>query len=84
MGGGGVGGIAYGLVRHEMVDVVATLPPANRQAAAEVCNEHADQGVGDEIMGDAAMTGIVGGEHDLMLDSVISDHPGVSFRTRRK
>ena len=75
MGEPGRGRVAYGLVRYEVMDVVATLPPANGQATAEVCNEHADQSVGNEIMGDASMTCIVGSEHDLMLCSGISNQP---------
>ena len=57
------------VVGDEVVDVVAAFPPPDRQAAAEVGHEHADQGVGDEIMGDAPMTGVVGGKHYLMLPS---------------
>ena len=50
-----------------MVNIVARLPPADGQAAAEVCNEHADQCVGDEVMGDASVASIVSREHDLVL-----------------
>ena len=75
--------IAYRLVRHEMMDVVATLPPADGETAAEVCNEHADQGIDDEIMGDASMTCIVGSEHDLVLDSVVSNHARTLERNRK-
>lgn len=60
-------GVVFGVVGYEVVDVVAGLPPADAQAAAEVGDEHADQGVGDEVVGYASMAGIVGGEHDLVL-----------------
>lgn len=50
-----------------MMDVVTALPPSNRQAAAEISNEHADQGIGDKVLCDGTMTSIVGSKHDLML-----------------
>lgn len=57
----------YRHVRDEMVDVVAALPPANGQAAAEVGDEHADERVDNKDLGNGSMAGIVGREHDLML-----------------
>lgn len=51
----------------EMVDIVAALPPANRQAAAEVGDEHADERVNNKDLGDGSMPGIMGCEHDLVL-----------------
>ena len=56
-----------GGIGDEVVDVVGGFPPADREAAAEVSDEHADEGVGDEIVGDAAVAGVVGSEHDLVL-----------------
>lgn len=56
-----------GVVGDEVVDVVAAFPPADGEAAAKVGDEDANEGVGDEVMGDAPMAGVVGGEHDLML-----------------
>ena len=58
---------AYGLVGHDVVDVVAALPPADGQTAAKVTNKQPKQCVKDEILGDGAMPGIVCSEHDLML-----------------
>lgn len=54
-------------IRNEVVDVVAALPPANGQAAAEVGDKHADERVDDKDLGNGSMTGIMGCEHDLML-----------------
>ena len=48
------------------MNVVAALPPSNRETAAEVCNEDADQGVLCDIFRNAAMSSIMGCEHDLM------------------
>ena len=59
--------VVFGGVCDEVVDVVAALPPADGEATAEVGDEHTDEGVGDEVVGDAAVTGVVGGEHDLVL-----------------
>ena len=56
-----------GVVGDEVVDVVATLPPADGETAAEVGDEHADEGVGDEVVGDASMASVVRCEHDLVL-----------------
>ena len=50
-----------------MMNVVAALPPSNGKAAGEVGHKHADQGVRDEIVGDAEMTSVMGYEHNLML-----------------
>jgi len=80
--GGDVG--AYGVVGDEMMHVVTAFPPANRQAAAEVGDEHADQGVRDEFMGDAHVSGVVGGEHDLMPEQTEEDGRGhVPFAPQR-
>ena len=49
-----------------MVDVVAALPPPDRQSAAYVSNEDANQCVGGEVMRDAPMARVVSGEHDLV------------------
>jgi hypothetical protein len=32
----------YWLIREKMMNIVATLPPADGQAAAEISNEHAN------------------------------------------
>jgi len=71
-----VGMGAYGVVGHEVVHVMTALPPADRQATAEVGDEHADQGVGDEVMGDAHVAGIVRGEHDLVPEQAEEDGGG--------
>lgn len=57
----------FGHVGDEMVNVVASLPPANAEAAAEVGDECADECVVYEVSGDAAVTGVMGCEHDLLL-----------------
>ncbi len=62
--------VVFGMVGDEVVDVVAAFPPANGEAAAEVGDEDADEGVGDKVVGDASVAGVVRSEHDLMLLSV--------------
>ena len=64
--------ITYRLVGDEVVDVVAALPPSDGQATAKVGDEHAEQRVHDEVLGDGTMAGIVRGEHDLVLECSVS------------
>ncbi len=59
--------VVLGVVGDEVVDVVAAFPPADGEAAAEVGDEDTDEGVGNEVVGDASVAGVVGREHDLML-----------------
>lgn len=60
-------GETYRLVGDEVVDVVAALPPPDGQAAAEVGDEHGDEGVDGEISRDGKVSSIVSRKHDLML-----------------
>lgn len=55
------------------MDVVATLPPSDGQATAEVGYEHADKRVDHEVVGDASMSCIMSCEHYLMLLQSVSD-----------
>lgn len=50
-----------------MVDVVAALPPSDGQAAAEVGDEHGDEGIHGEVGRDGKVGGVMCREHDLML-----------------
>lgn len=61
----------YRLVGDEMVDVVAALPPSDGQAAAEVGDEHCDEGVDGEVGRDGKMGSVVSREHDLMLQDLL-------------
>ena len=78
--------ITYGVIGDEMVDVVTTLPPSNRQATAEISNEHANQRIRDEVVCDSTMSGIVGCEHNLVLSSfsgsLVEDASGLPKRDR--
>lgn len=58
------------VIGDKVMHIVATLPPANREATAKVSNEHAYQRVDDVIMRYASVSGIVGSKHDLMLRKV--------------
>ena len=49
------------------MNIVAALPPTYGKATTEVGNEHANQGVCNEIVGNASMPCIVSCEHNLML-----------------
>jgi hypothetical protein len=55
------------MIRDEMMNVVATFPPANGQAAAKVRNEQSHQRVGNKMVSNASVAGVMGGEHDLVL-----------------
>lgn len=57
-------------VGDEVMDIVAALPPSYRQPATKVCDEHADQGVGEHAVGNASVACVMGSEHDLMLEPV--------------
>jgi hypothetical protein len=59
-------GIVFGHVGDEMVDIVRALPPSDAETTAEVCNEGTDKSVEDEVASDAAVAGVVSGEHDLL------------------
>jgi len=59
-------GVVLGHVGDKMVDVVGALPPSNAKATAEVCDESADQGIGDEVASNATVASIVSSEHDLL------------------
>jgi hypothetical protein len=58
------------LVRDEMVHVVTALPPADRQAAAEVGNEETNQCIDPKDVCDGSVASIMGSEHDLLLSSL--------------
>lgn len=51
-----------------MVYVVRALPPADGQAAAEISDEGADEGILDKIARDASVASIVGCKHNLLLN----------------
>ena len=55
------------MIGDKVMNVMTALPPSNRETAAKVGDEHADQCVGDEVVGDTQMPCIMGREHDLML-----------------
>lgn len=55
------------VVGDEVVDVVGGFPPADAEAAAEVCDKGCDEGVDREVCCDSAVCGVVGCEHDLLL-----------------
>lgn len=60
-------GVVHQHVGDEVMYVVRKLPPADAHAAAQACDERADEGVSREVAGDASMASIVGHEHDMVL-----------------
>ena len=58
---------SYWVVCHQMVYIVAALPPSDRQTATKVGDEDAYEGVRDEVVRYPPVSGIVGCEHDLLL-----------------
>ena len=67
-------GMAYWVIGDEMMDIVAALPPSNRQTTAEIGNEHANQRIRNEVMCDTQMAGIMSCKHNLVL-SYLADAP---------
>lgn len=61
-------GVVLRHVRYEMVHVVRALPPANRKSAAEIGDESANDCVNDKVARDSAMSSVMRGEHDLLLE----------------
>ena len=61
-------GIVFGGVGDDMVDVVIAFPPADTQPTHEVGDEDADAGVDVEVVRDAHVAGVVGGEDKLVPD----------------
>jgi hypothetical protein len=56
-----------------MVDVVTGLPPADAETAAKVCDESANEGVGDKVAGNSTMAGVMCCEHDLLPEKTKED-----------
>src|SRR3981081_4054020 len=56
----------YRMIRDQMMNIVATLPPSDRKSAAEVCNEYPNHHVDVEVMRDGNVPSIMRHEHNLM------------------
>ena len=55
------------IVGDQMMDIVAALPPPERQTATKVGDKQADESIRYELASDCAMACIVCCEHDLVL-----------------
>lgn len=55
------------MVCHEMMDIMATLPPPERKAATEISDKQANKGIHGKDVRDGEVPGIMCGEHDLVL-----------------
>lgn len=71
------------MVGDEMMDVMAALPPAEGKTAAEVGDEQADERVYGKDVGDGEVSGIMCGEHELVLHTERQWMSGVSECARR-
>ena len=49
------------------MNIVAAFPPSNREATAEICNEHANKRVNNQVPGNGPMASVMRSEHDLVL-----------------
>lgn len=58
--------VTYGVIRDQVVNVMATLPPTNGQSAAKVRDEYPDHHVNVEVMSNGKVPCIVRYEHNLM------------------
>lgn len=54
------------MVGDEVVYIVRALPPAEREAAAEISHPHPNQRVDDKVARDGAVAGVVGRKHELV------------------
>lgn len=61
-------GIVLWHVGDQVVHVVGALPPANREAVAKVGHKGPNDGIDDEVAGDAAVARVMGDKHDLLLE----------------
>lgn len=57
----------YRRVGYQMMDIVAALPPAHGETAAEVGNEDGNKGIHGEVVGYGTVPSIMGREHNLVL-----------------
>jgi hypothetical protein len=56
----------YRMIRDQMMNIMATLPPTNRKTTAEVRNEDPNHHVQFEVMSNSKVACIMCYEHDLM------------------
>lgn len=68
--------IVFRLVRHDVMNVVASFPPAKTKSTKEVCDDHSNDSVHMEVVSDAHMTGIMGGENKLMPETAEEERRG--------
>lgn len=59
-------GVMLGRIGYYVVNIVVSLPPTYAQSAEKVSNHDSDYRIDVEIMRDAHVTGIVGGEDQLV------------------
>lgn len=59
-------GIMYRIVGHEVMNVVAALPPSQRKATAEIPDEDPNQGVDNVIVRNAPVSCVVCSKHNLL------------------
>lgn len=60
-------------VGDDVVDIVVAFPPANAEATDEIGDEDADAGVYMEVVRDAHMPSVVGGEDELVPEEAEED-----------
>ncbi|TGO37111.1 hypothetical protein BHYA_0105g00020 [Botrytis hyacinthi] len=58
--------IVFGGIRHDVVDIVIALPPAEGEAAEEIGDEYPNAAVGVERVCYTHVTGVVRGEDELV------------------
>jgi hypothetical protein len=67
------------MVCHEMMDIMAALPPPERESATEVGNKQADERIHGKDVRDGKVSRIMCGEHDLMLHGMSADIWGLGM-----
>lgn len=68
--------VVFGGVGDNVVDIVVALPPAEAKAAEEVGDDYSDNGVEGEGVRYSHVTGVVGGEDQLMPEDAEEEPAG--------
>ncbi|TGO66402.1 hypothetical protein BELL_0958g00060 [Botrytis elliptica] len=68
-------GIVFGGIRHNVMDVVIALPPAEGEPPEKIGHENPNAAIGVKAVRDAHVSGIVGGEDELVPEES-EEQPG--------
>ena len=69
--------IVLGRVGYDVVDIVASLPPAQTQTSKPVGNKHANDRVDLKVVSDTHMSSIMSGKDQLVPENAQKDSAGL-------